>query len=272
MAFDRNTRQIILFGGYDNTQVFDDTWAWNGATWTQLHPATTPPARWNEGMVYDPSHRQIVMFGGEGLNDTWVWDGSDWIEQHPTTSPPFQYITRMAYEASTRTVTLLGFAGSWTWNGTNWTRRRNRHSPESRDVPGFARAGRQILLYGGARNCESCGYLGDTWMLEGRAWIKQDPQSKPPVTAAMGMAYDNALGRTVMFGGYTYFIYLNTTWLWDGSTWTEATPALSPDARSDMAMTYDPVRRQVVMFGGWTCCYNLFGDTWTWDGTTWTEH
>jgi hypothetical protein len=41
-AYDPDTRTVLLFGGSDLAGTFGDTWEWNGASWTQLHPSKTP--------------------------------------------------------------------------------------------------------------------------------------------------------------------------------------------------------------------------------------
>ena len=45
MAYDPATGDMVLFGGYNSagTGQTNDTWTWNGTTWTQQSPATTPP-------------------------------------------------------------------------------------------------------------------------------------------------------------------------------------------------------------------------------------
>ena len=45
MAFDSTTNQTILFGGFSNGQLLNDTWSWDGTKWTQLFPSNSPPAR-----------------------------------------------------------------------------------------------------------------------------------------------------------------------------------------------------------------------------------
>src|SRR5262249_12382183 len=46
MAFDSARNRTVLFGGVDvNFNGLNDTWEWDGSTWTQLSPATSPPAR-----------------------------------------------------------------------------------------------------------------------------------------------------------------------------------------------------------------------------------
>ena len=68
--------------------VHDDTWTWDGSTWTRQHPAAHPPA-FGGFMAYDAATGTVVLlsdqFGGGG---TWTWDGSTWTQQHPVTSPP----------------------------------------------------------------------------------------------------------------------------------------------------------------------------------------
>jgi N-acetylneuraminic acid mutarotase len=88
------TRKLLLFGGLraeqneDNTtkQWYDsDTWEWDGAasSWTKLAPATSPDARENGLMTWDPVRQMITMFGGfKGgyyLSDVWTWNGTTWV-------------------------------------------------------------------------------------------------------------------------------------------------------------------------------------------------
>ena len=44
-AYDPIRAETVLFGGQDGTQDRADTWRWNGTTWTQAAPATSPPQR-----------------------------------------------------------------------------------------------------------------------------------------------------------------------------------------------------------------------------------
>ena len=130
MTFDPSTSQLVLFGGLrygSNGELVSDTWTWDGTTWTQLTPASAPPAlRLGAAMTFDPSSGQLVVFGGtteEGsspfLNDTWTWDGTEWTQQFPATSPPPRQDASMAYDPGTGQLVLFGgydnaFAGD-TW-------------------------------------------------------------------------------------------------------------------------------------------------------------
>src|ERR1700719_986653 len=39
MAYDAATGTVVLFGGGGANSSLSDTWTWDGATWTQQHPA-----------------------------------------------------------------------------------------------------------------------------------------------------------------------------------------------------------------------------------------
>ena len=61
-------------------------------TWTQLSPATSPPARYSASMAYDPATGNMVLFGGIGssgntLSDTWSWTIAT-VPGAPTESAP----------------------------------------------------------------------------------------------------------------------------------------------------------------------------------------
>ncbi len=79
MADDSVRHVMVMFGGsacYECSHLFGDTWEWDGSNWTQLYPATVPPARALQSMAYDSERGVTVMFGGVGtvccsLDDTW---------------------------------------------------------------------------------------------------------------------------------------------------------------------------------------------------------
>jgi len=103
------------------------------------------------------------------------------------------------------------------------------------------------------------------------SWTQKLPASSPKERSYHSMAYDNARGQIVLFGGMSPNRDLRSdTWVWDGSNWTEKTPTNGPAARYSSALAYDAARGQVVLFGG-TNDATFFDDTWVWDGTTWTK-
>jgi hypothetical protein len=89
--------KVILFGGeQDANDILNDTWSWDGTSWTELSIANAPAARFHPGMT--TFQDEIVMFGGAGaipdgapfLADTWTFDGTTWT-QVPTSGPSGRY-------------------------------------------------------------------------------------------------------------------------------------------------------------------------------------
>jgi hypothetical protein len=85
MAWDPNSQAVIVFGGervINDTAPYDDTWAWDGTTWTELSPAHSPSPRIVHGLVFDPDHQELLLYGGTDNRtypqDTWAWTGTDW--------------------------------------------------------------------------------------------------------------------------------------------------------------------------------------------------
>jgi hypothetical protein len=220
MVWDGAAGNIVLFGGDNSSGIYlNDTWTWDGTTWTQQFPAVSPPARsFNiQSLAYDGATRTVVLFGGANsagsLGDTWIWNGTakTWTQQFPAASPsPRQ--AAMAYDAVTRTVVLFG---------------------------GVNAAG---------------GQYTDTWTWDGTTWTQHFPATSPPARTGAGMAYDASLGAVVLFGGYAgiWEDSLNDTWTWNGINWTKMNPATVPPNRYGAGMTYDPLAQGVVMFGGYS--------------------
>ncbi len=108
---------LVLFGGQDaSNTALNDTWTWNGTTWTQANPSTSPPARGAAAMAENGSN-EVVLFGGQStsgsaLGDTWIWNGTTWTQANPSTSPPARYLASMAYDSSAGVDLLFGGANT----------------------------------------------------------------------------------------------------------------------------------------------------------------
>jgi hypothetical protein len=95
MAFDAATGEMVLFGGAgastgSEALGLDDTWTWDGTTWVQLHPVTSPAPEGGASMVYDAATADLVLFGGnptindaDTFDETWRWTGSTWTYVSP---------------------------------------------------------------------------------------------------------------------------------------------------------------------------------------------
>jgi hypothetical protein len=87
----------------------------------------------------------------------------------------------------------------------------------------------------------------------------------------MAMAYDEADGQVVLFGGEAggHVALPNDTWTWDGADWTHRHPIHSPGSRWYQASAYDAATGRVLMFGGLDDHVQPVNETWAWDGTDW---
>ncbi len=69
MAYDSLRRVSVQFGGhtapFDGSTLSNETWEWDGATWTQRLPGTNPSPRAESPLVYDDARKEVVMFGGQ---------------------------------------------------------------------------------------------------------------------------------------------------------------------------------------------------------------
>jgi hypothetical protein len=233
LAFDESTRQTILFGGgaANSDPARNDTWTWNGATWTQRQTAPSPPPFAEPSMAYDADTASVILFGTTPSNatSTWLWNAKGWAQATPAHTPPFRWDGSMAYDAARRQVVLFGgyqvlgegLGDTWTWNGTDW---QEQHPPTN--PPGFAGAV-SLAAYDPVRRVVVLLAFGQTWTWDGLNWSQQHPPVSPLPRAFARMAYDQAVGKVVLFGGKIVSglateTVTNETWLWDGTTWTLA--------------------------------------------------
>ena len=105
------------------------------------------------------------------------------------------------------------------------------------------------------------------------AWSNRTIRNRPPDITRHTIAYDNARGKAVLFGGNGLGLgFLADTWEWDGVEWNNVTPLVNnPPGRSGHAITYDSTRSKVIIFGGFGAGLGYLSDTWEWDGTTWND-
>ncbi len=239
VAYDASTQTVVLFGGDEMpcnpicTPV-NDTWLWDGTSWTKQSPPVSPPRRAGGRMAYDAATGTVLLFGGAELNvflnDTWIWNGKTktWTQVFPATSPAARYYPSMASDG----------------------------------------ARQKIVLFGGEAKNPTDTTLNDTWLWDGRTrtWTQQLPATSPPARTDASMAYDPVTHQVLLFAGdaeENSSEVLGDTWAWDGSSWTQLFPATSPPARWRASMVYDPVNAGLVLFGGATGLnHGLLDDTW----------
>jgi hypothetical protein len=83
MAYDSQRHVTVLFGGYNGSAGLQDTWEWDGTTWT-MGTQVAPPPRVDAAMSYDSQREVMVLFGGTGST------GGTWELEPPCTSPSIE--------------------------------------------------------------------------------------------------------------------------------------------------------------------------------------
>ena len=254
MVYDPATSQMLLLvtGSYGEVgltpaSLLAHTWLWEKGTWKAQAALRTETNGWFPGaqkasgpsllaggsadLVYDAATRSVILYNGfmtgpwvpggphsehygNLLNhfhshatpaqvrhvfepQTWAWNGSHWTMLHPPQNPPQCLYNRMAYDATTRTVVVLC---SRVFHGSYF-----KHSSQ-------------------------------TWLWNGRTWLRQFPLRNPPGVDYLGtMAYDAAARKVVLFGGLISPCSDRRcastslkTWTWNGTTWTRQYPPVAP--------------------------------------------
>lgn len=175
MAYDAVADKAILFGGYSNTGLVADTWAYDYGTntWALRNPTGSPSARSRAALVYNPVARASLLFGGVTisglsampLNDTYTYDytANVWVHLLPPASPPARFGAGMAYDVVSQ----------------------------------------RTILFGGANGIPASGFLKDTWAYNAtlHTWANLTPPQSPSPRSDAPLAFDPLADRAVLFGG-----------------------------------------------------------------------
>jgi hypothetical protein len=81
LGWNASRGRLVLFGGQAEPTIFEDTWEWNGATWSQL-PAFGPLGRFAHHLVPTADGFGVQLIGGSNggtleFDDVWelTWQG-----------------------------------------------------------------------------------------------------------------------------------------------------------------------------------------------------
>ena len=256
MAHDLVRARTVLYGGLTATffggNYNDDTWEWDGSSWSQVTTANTPGSLiGNAGvaehsMAYDAIGQRIVMFGGElfqGIvpapNVTLLYDGTDWTQASPATAPPRRSQAAMCGAPTLGGVLLFG--------GTNFN-----------NPPG---PGGEILW-------------NDLWSYSAStdSWTQLAPSGALPAPrAGASLLFDPVNAVYVLHGGYVadpmnpgFTIPDSETWQFDGSSWTNVSSAAGNPTgpRVRFAMANGP-NGCPILFGGSSAFFGAnYSDSW----------
>jgi hypothetical protein len=275
LATNAATRSVIMTSGvgsyFDSSADCDEagqpyctfTWEWTGSAWQVLTP-TAPWQRSFPAAAYDPQRRAMVLHGGR-------YDPGSASCDHGTTELDDNCYYSDTWELVDRTWSQVSTTGP----GPRW----------QASIGYDATGGRTTLLAGESPSGSGCtdssgNRCGDMWQWDGSTWTEV-LRSTPPLRRNLGLAYHEAAGVTVLFGGFhgtncPSAFTCDDTWTRDLSGWTQVTSGPSP--RYTHSLAYDSVRRQLVMFGGrsngGTCdggATSMCETTWTWSPSGWSE-
>ncbi|HEX7154195.1 MAG TPA: kelch repeat-containing protein [Thermoanaerobaculia bacterium] len=200
MVYDPQLKKTVLFGGFDETRYRDDTWLWDGTTWTEIKK-NRPTARALTSMWFDPTQKKVMFYGGIGrpdpedritrYDDMWSFNGTGWTKMNVTPTPGARYGAQLAVDPRTNTAVLMGglllttqtdgkqvqiYADdTWTWNGSSWTK-STTPSPAGLGRENaqffFDPAADELVLYAGWKGY----FISDTWKFASGTWsLEKEP-------------------------------------------------------------------------------------------------
>lgn len=190
MVYDAARDEVVLFGGASGSSVYQETWTWSGAAWTQETPVNKPPILWGHQMAYDAARSLVVLFGGKKgggslENTTYTWNGSNWTTVVPANSPGHRTGHFMEYDSDSS----------------------------------------RVIVYGGSWNNQTTKY-DDTWSWDGVDWSQLDLTRRPPARYFGDVAYNTDTDKIVIFGGEiaeknsgNQYIAVADVWTFDGAIW-----------------------------------------------------
>jgi hypothetical protein len=270
----------VLFGGEKrDLSDLNDTWTFDGYTWTLVPFPNPPPAASEDMWSMAALGHEVVLFGGYdaatkwALNETWVFDGSVWrMLQVPNPPPPRSHSAMATFGDR---VVLFGGEGyngalndTWTFDGAVWTKLDLPQPPRARSGASMVAWEGRLILVGGLWDGPIDGgsvWAKDTWAFDGRRWM----QLNAPGLENAESGYLSSLAvqnhRLVLVGGELPDGASTQTWTFEGASWTLLTvPSPRPVDAPMFAYGQD-----LILFAAGDGPSQQYMDAWRFDGTRW---
>lgn len=306
LVYDSSGDRVLLFGGRGNGSLagdlLGDLWSLDldSNKWKRIEVSGGPSPRLSPGLVYDPSHHQLVLFGGYTnsgrVNDTWLLDLDNlaWREILPSETPPARSDMGLAFDEMNQVVVLFGgycldferdqCDDTWIFDpaSNEWVEMEPESPPPvmyglSLD---YDPQGQTMLLFGGhmsqftQNGMSSAGYNDSVWSYsyQENAWEEFPRESfdSPSQRYWHQAAYLTELGGLFVFGGDNGHRYLADSWLYEveAGRWSKLSPEGSPPGRIVGALVGCPDQGQLVLFGGLDNDFERLNDTWIYTAST----
>ena len=306
LVYDSESDRVIFFGGSTENLVpdYNETWSYdfNTNTWTNMSPATNPPAsEWHQ-MAYHSGADRVVLFGGhvEGTGDSWInhnetwsydFNTNTWANMTPALAPPAMCSGTMTYDSESDLIVLFGGwsdDGIWDLISETWTYDfdTNTWTNVTQSVQPMARAWSKmtydsesdnIVLFGGFETeTDGIPTLTDTWTFDANTNTWTEITTIGP-TIIGELVYDSESDRVVFYGGSETFdegldVLRSETWTYDTNTetWEMMIHETKPPLRSRGEVVYDGESDRIIVFGGGEYfghgdSEELYHDCWAYD-------
>lgn len=263
MAFDRGAgvtvawdhgcaRLVMGFTGGCLDRV-NQTWTWDGASWTAVRAHSSPLADGSGVLIYDGRLGRVVYVNGAG--EAWSFTGRDWsalaLPGGPSVPRPGSYAASstfaVGYDERRGSLVFLMSDRTWLWDGTRWS------SVAGGVDLADARPDAHIVYDGDSRQLVYVGSRA-TWTWDGASWTRHDQ----PDIASGTLSYDAARGRVMLVeqdtGACSRVACQTQTWWLDSSaTWVRmpANPplmlSLTRSGASAPPMAFDESRNVILL-------------------------
>lgn len=187
MTYDSVRKKALLYlGGLFCPCVSpNQTWGWDGNSWSQVATSTTPDPK---------TGQQMSGIGG-----------------------------RLAFDAKSGRTLYVGSSGTWALGVAGWVSLGNSGTQIQTDQSGWVNFA--VANDDAQGGLVELGANSDTWFWNGSGWTAQNPAMAPPARYGEALAYDPVNRQLILFGGQVLsppsWSGMNDTWAWDGQVWKQ---------------------------------------------------